>query len=156
MMLIKKMMLASAVTIACGVSIESSAAQTCPTCGGYWYKAYTTTNNGGMTSYQYADRGPYASAEECQDAVSLDAANNDSWLPYYGSPICKFRFESDYDAYKEILDFWNLSTPPSHNGSGVMDNEELIRKVKILRRDFNIKAYEHELATMITDPEIDG
>ena len=155
MNILRKTIVLSFILFFSALVFESTAAQNCPTCGGYWYKAYTQINTNGWVTYQYADRGAYNSAEECQQAVFLDEGNNDGWLPYYGSPVCAFRFESDYPGYKEILDWWNQSAPPSHGGAGVMDNRELIGKILRLREEFDVKAYEHKLDVLITDPEID-
>ncbi len=149
-----KSTLIAATTLLCGLSLQSSAAPTCPTCSGYWYTAFTQLNNSGSLSYQYAYRGAYSSHEECQQAVNADQGNNDSWLPYYGSPICTYRNENDIGAYDDILDFWNLSNEPSHPGFDLMNHEELIRNIVILREEYDVDAYERHLDSMITDPEM--
>ncbi len=155
MKLIKKSLLTLVVGISITLPAISKAAQNCPTCGGYFYTAVAQMNNNGIISYQYASRGPYTTEEECLQATYEDYANNDSWLPFEGSPKCVYRFETDYEAYEEILDFWNTTAPPSGSGAGSMNNEELIKKIKILRQDYSIRSYNHKLEAMITDPEMD-
>ncbi len=140
------------------ITVDANAAQFgCATCGGYFYTQFSETSSYGMTiSYQYNYVGPFADEESCQLAVNDDYGNNDGWLPFVGSPVCKYRFETDYGAYDEVLDVWNTVSPPTVGGGSVILNERLIREIGELRNQYNVPAYERAVISKITDPEIEG
>ncbi len=133
---------------------EVSAAQGCPTCGGYFYTQVSQINNGGVTINQFNLAGPYADQTSCTDAVADDQSNNDGWLPYSGAPICYFQFETDYAAYQEIIDIWNTSNPPSGDGGLILLDEQVIRDINMLRDDYDMQTYDKAIK-YITDPTID-
>ena len=133
---------------------DVNAAQGCPTCGGYFYTQISQSNNNGMMTNHFNTAGPFADETSCQQAVTLDYGNNDGWLPYNGSPICRFRFESDYAAYKEIIDTWNNSNGPSGDGGMILLDERVIRDINNLRQDYDMSSYDQAIKD-ITDPTID-
>lgn len=150
---LNKLAILSGLLITAGLSQTSSAAPMCSTCDGYYYIAISQTNNGGLVDYQYNDIGAFATEESCQSAVQNDYGNGDAWLPFSGSPICKWRYGSNSGAYEEIINDWNTVANP--NDPGVIVDEALISKIAELRREYRIKEYEARLHILITDPNRD-
>jgi hypothetical protein len=148
---IKKKLLITSLILSSGIATLANAAGDCATCGGYFYTAIMQVNTNGIVDYQYARRGAYASEDECVQAWDLDMGNNDSWLPFFGSPKCVWHFETDYDAYDAILENWNLAAPPG-NGGTILANDNVIKNISDLINQFNIKEYKHKVNTIITDP----
>ncbi|MCB1583961.1 MAG: hypothetical protein R3E90_13495 [Marinicella sp.] len=132
---------------------DVSAAQGCPTCGGYFYTQVSQSNNGGIVTNHFSTVGPFDEYDNCIDSVADNISNNDGWLPYYGSPICHFRMESDYAAYDEIIDTWNNSNGPSGDGGMILLDEHVIRDINNLRDDYNMQSYDRAIKN-ITDPEM--
>ncbi len=154
---LNKIAILSGLLVAAGISHSANASQGCVTCGGYFYTAVSYTNNYGITNYQYMSVGPFADEESCNQAVYNDYGNNDGWLPYEGSPKCVWRFESNYEAYEDIIDDWNGSADNPSN-PGVITDLEAVAKVVELRKTYNIKEYEeklHNVINPITDPNND-
>lgn len=151
----KKKALALSLVLSSGIAFSASAANGCVTCGGYFYTAVMQVNTNGIISQQFKSVGPFASEEECNQAWDVDLGNNDSWLPYFGSPRCAFRFESDYDAFDEIIDSWNLASPSGNDGN-IMANEEAVKEISDLMVQYKIKEYKHKLNSVITDPELEN
>ncbi|WP_223669146.1 hypothetical protein [Kangiella shandongensis] len=141
-------------------AIQATAGQGCVTCGGYFYTAYSYSNTNGMADYTYADRGPYSTEEECQQAVQVDYGNSDGWLPYSGAPKCVWRYESDYEVYEDIIDDWNSGiNGDDTNTGGAIGDKEVIAKIKDLRKTYNVDKFELEvhrvIESTITDPNYD-
>ena len=140
-------------------SYEAISAPSCVTCGGYYYVAYNYSNPYGIPHYTYVSRGAFPTEESCWEAYHEDYANGDSWLPYEGSPKCIWRYDSQLEAYAEIIKDWNsgMSNDGNDNG-GILADKEVISKIMDLRKSYNLSGYEAELQQLIspiTDPNRD-
>lgn len=141
--------------------LQTSAAQGCATCGGWFYTAQQYLGN---YSYNYTSRGPFASEEDCNLARNADFGDGDAWLPSESlGNGCSWRFESDYGAYEEIFDNYNLASAGGNGNGGInhgevigklISDKELISDITKLRDVYEIKSYETKLDSMITDPEL--
>ncbi|GAA4365325.1 hypothetical protein [Kangiella marina] len=156
-----KTILITAAAVGLGAtSINSSAASNCATCGGWFYTAQQYTGN---YSYNYDSRGPFSTEEACNLARNADFGDGDTWLPSESlGNGCSWRFETDYAAYEEIFDSYNLASPGGNGGTGYGDtigalisDKELIRDITTLRDVFEVDAYESKLESMIVDPNND-
>lgn len=148
-------LIASAIGLA-GLGVTANGASGCATCGGWFYTAQQYT---GSYSYNYASRGPYATQEDCNLARNADFGDGDTWLPSESlGNGCSWRFESDYGAYEEIFDKYNLAPGGDNNGGGInhgntigelISDQELIRDITTLRDVFEVDSYESKLESMI-------
>ena len=146
----------SALIISAALSAPAQSAGNCTTCGGYFYTAISYVNNNGITNYQYMSVGPFADPDSCWQAVNDDYGNNDNWLPFEGSPKCVWRYETNYEAYDEIIDDWNTGSNPTN--PGVIADKEAVAKIMELREVYRQKEYEAKLDSIInpiTDPNND-
>lgn len=150
---LNKVAILSGLFIATGLIATTNAAPMCSSCDGYYYIAVSETNNGGFVDYQYNDIGAFASEESCQSAVQNDYGNGDAWLPFSGSPICKWRYGENAGVYEDIINDWNTVANPDN--PGVIADEEVVKEIAELREEYRLKRYEAQLHSLITDPNND-
>jgi hypothetical protein len=116
---------------------------------GYYYIAFTTINNGGMNTYQYADVGPFSTQPDCEIVRNADYGDGNAWIPFDGTGIsCAYVYHGDLGAMEDTLEEWN-SLAGGGGGGPIHVDAVKLKAISNLRRTYSIDRYEAEVAEIL-------
>jgi hypothetical protein len=115
---------------------------------GYYYIAFSAMNNGGMTTYQYADVGPFSTQPDCEIVRNADYGDGNGWLPFDGTGIsCAWVYHGDLGAMEDTLEDWNSLA--GGGGGPIHVDAVKLKAISNLRRTYSIDRYEAEVAEIL-------